>query len=852
MQNISRIFICYRQVDGKETAHWLYENLHGRLLPDSINLGEEPPVLDVYFDQATPAIGNWQELHRPYLESSRAMLVICTPGIFSRLNSGDWVHKEIEWWLENRSAAPIIIDTTGEDGRWIPLPLIKRWPNAQRLQLSIHELQMIPEQERLQKTELLVQRIIGGITASEATTQFEDLENQKASLKKQKRYLALAFLALLASVIASLTAFWFAKDSERVAKSNLATSLIQQATNAWDNSNSDFAKILSTEALIYDQSQATRDGAAAINYWYAENKDKAVDRFERILKRNYTNLLNASAAPHRSLKYAHSLSIDSLLSSWLTLTRETNNSGYDWVLRLKGLASRIERSIHIELRHEKEHGSTLLDEMADAAAELARVTYHNGIGTNEVSECNASKNMAATKLSALELQVPKHLINVAIKSSNIGHESWKDIQSKLNDDEVLIDYQKYRDRYVVWLLTSKAEPRRIELGSAQEIEALTLRFSNLLKAGYEIKRGIGMLNLEKSPPGDYYFVGTALRKIIWEPIRQHFQGNERIVYIVPDSAIAAIPFSALPSANNNSYLLDEGLIFSFLTSAMDIIPENDNKSGDGVLLVGGVVNQKTSHKVNDLTKCFEKLIITDAALPPLPGTLKEVMDISIILPLDGIWKPYLFKGEEASEETVRKNISGRKILHFATHAWFAESIIRAALPSIDADTVEQDNLDSHLVFLDPTLRAGLHLGTTDVSKGFNDGVLSAPEVADLDLSGVDMVVLSGCDTAGSASGGNDLIGLASSFREAGAKTVVASLYSVSDSGTPDLMANFYKFLIRGDDKVTALHKSMEILKNSGQIPYVWAAFVVYGPLRTNESPKISIESKASTQLLNHI
>ena len=111
MQNISRIFICYRQVDGKETAHWLYKNLHGRLLPDSINLGEEPSVLDVYFDQATPAIGNWQELHRPYLEASRAMLVICTPGIFSRLNSDDWVHKEIEWWLENRSAAPIIIDS---------------------------------------------------------------------------------------------------------------------------------------------------------------------------------------------------------------------------------------------------------------------------------------------------------------------------------------------------------------------------------------------------------------------------------------------------------------------------------------------------------------------------------------------------------------------------------------------------------------------------------------------------------------------------------------------------------------------------------------------------------------------
>src|SRR5580692_919496 len=124
MENTWQIFICYRQVDGHEVAQWLYHNLNGK----ELKIGPEGTSarLSVYWDAAAPALSNWHELHRPALESSKALIVVCTPGLFARLKGGDWVHKELDWWLSNRSAAPLIIDATGEDVRWLPERIQKK------------------------------------------------------------------------------------------------------------------------------------------------------------------------------------------------------------------------------------------------------------------------------------------------------------------------------------------------------------------------------------------------------------------------------------------------------------------------------------------------------------------------------------------------------------------------------------------------------------------------------------------------------------------------------------------------------------------------------------------------------
>jgi CHAT domain-containing protein len=108
----------------------------------------------------------------------------------------------------------------------------------------------------------------------------------------------------------------------------------------------------------------------------------------------------------------------------------------------------------------------------------------------------------------------------------------------------------------------------------------------------------------------------------------------------------------------------------------------------------------------------------------------------------------------------------------------------------------------------------------------------------------DLVVLSGCETAlGEEQGGEGLIGLTRAFQFAGARTVMASLWSVRDQATSELMIRFYKHLRAGLPKDEALRQAqvelirspIEVVSEKGEktvfdasAPYFWAGFQVYG------------------------
>jgi hypothetical protein len=167
------IFLCYRQIDGSDTAQWLHELLNGTEVGITGVADHEEVTLDVYFDAATPAVSDWHHIHRPALERARAFFVVCTPGLFAKLSADDWVHMEIEWWLRHRKAAPIIVDTTGEGERWVPETIRSRWPNAQRVLVELPVWRTLPEAERKAKQEILRERILGGIKASEYGVRYE-------------------------------------------------------------------------------------------------------------------------------------------------------------------------------------------------------------------------------------------------------------------------------------------------------------------------------------------------------------------------------------------------------------------------------------------------------------------------------------------------------------------------------------------------------------------------------------------------------------------------------------------------------------------------------------------------------
>ena len=105
-------------------------------------------------------------------------------------------------------------------------------------------------------------------------------------------------------------------------------------------------------------------------------------------------------------------------------------------------------------------------------------------------------------------------------------------------------------------------------------------------------------------------------------------------------------------------------------------------------------------------------------------------------------------------------------------------------------------------------------------------------VAELDLHQTDLVVLSACETGlGKVAGGEGILGLQRAFQVAGARTVVASLWSVDDAATGQLMVRFYQGLKEGRRKDEALRDAMLAVKQPKPAPYYWAAFQLSGDAR---------------------
>jgi hypothetical protein len=208
------IFICYRQSDGVLTAERIFNLLqHQQIGTDKDSVKHvESPHLDVYFDQAAPGVGDWTAVHEPYLKRARAIIIICTPG--AKLNEGsqDWVHREIDWWLEQRDMSPILIDPLGEGARYVPERISKRWPNAQRIKLIEKEWEGLTAEEKIDQETRIRNQIVGAIVPSGEGFYRQELEQERDRVARLRRMrqsavgiaTAFAFLAVIAIWIYNL------------------------------------------------------------------------------------------------------------------------------------------------------------------------------------------------------------------------------------------------------------------------------------------------------------------------------------------------------------------------------------------------------------------------------------------------------------------------------------------------------------------------------------------------------------------------------------------------------------------------------------------------------------------------
>lgn len=191
-------------------------------------------------------------------------------------------------------------------------------------------------------------------------------------------------------------------------------------------------------------------------------------------------------------------------------------------------------------------------------------------------------------------------------------------------------------------------------------------------------------------------------------------------------------------------------------------------------------------------------------LQPLPASRAEVQGIASLYAKGA--RTYL--GAEATEERAKAVGKGVSFLHFAAHGLLDE----------------QFPLNSALALTMPER----------LNDGQDNGLLQAWEIFEHLRIDADLVTLSACDTAlGKEMGGEGLVGLTRAFQYAGARSVLASLWSVADDSTGELMTGFYSHLKRGATKDEALRAAQLTLIRSRRLahPFHWAAFTLTGDWR---------------------
>jgi CHAT domain-containing protein/Flp pilus assembly protein TadD len=352
--------------------------------------------------------------------------------------------------------------------------------------------------------------------------------------------------------------------------------------------------------------------------------------------------------------------------------------------------------------------------------------------------------------------------------------------------------------------------------------------------------------------------GVALRKLVWEPLEASLADAETVL-ISPDGPLCRFPFAALPGTQPNTFLIEERTVAvipvpQLLPQLLAATTINDTPLTvkESLLLVGAVDYGGSPGAIGE-DRGGEPSVSLDelersAALPKygfLGQTREEIDQLQKSFEEQFPRQPVaVLDGELATEAAFRQKASDYRWLHLATHGFFAPARLKSALSSNSEErSLPSGDFERATVSgFNPGLLSGIVLtgANTEPAAGEDDGILTALEVAALDLSKVDLAVLSACETGlGEEAGGEGVLGLQRAFQLAGARTVVSSLWRVPDRQTSLLMQRFYHNVWQGKmSRIEALREAqIWILRGGDEVdraqvpPSQWAAFVLSGDWR---------------------
>ena len=502
-------------------------------------------------------------------------------------------------------------------------------------------------------------------------------------------------------------------------------------------------------------------------------------------------------------------------------------------------------------------------ELASARAKLASLTL-GGAGDSPADEYRTSLVAARTDKERLES-------DLAARSPVFRHESARQeaglgaVAAALPADTALVAYTTFIDSipgqswyvgappppgrakpqpaYAALILASRQRaPVVLRLETADAIEKLIAAWRR--EAG---TKPPAVTAAARAATERCTAAGAALRRAIWDPVARQL-GGARHVLIVPDGALHFVNFGALPT-DRGTYLVEAGPSLHYLSAERDLVREPAvPRTSPTLLAVGGPDFESAPSSTADVLTLARASVgsrlaetASDVYRGPragcdgfrsrtfenLPAAEAEADEIAALWSARRPAKDATLEltGAMAQEALFKRLAPGSNVLHVATHGFF-----------LDPECLKAGAAAS------PLLSSGLALAGANhrdaATEDEEDGILTAEEIASLDLSGVDWVVLSACDTGmGQVMNGEGVLGLRRAFEVAGAGTLIMSLWPVQDEATRAWMRELYAARLAGASTADAMRRAsvkvIEARRKAGQSahPFYWGAFVAAGEWR---------------------
>jgi CHAT domain-containing protein/Flp pilus assembly protein TadD len=574
--------------------------------------------------------------------------------------------------------------------------------------------------------------------------------------------------------------------------------------------------------------------------YYAQNDiTRATDFFSRGLavEEHNLDLIFAVGSEQRKQDYAKTFTgrTDAIVS--LSLQQAGKNPAVaklalTTVLRRKGLVLDAVtdniQTLRSQLANQPET-QKLFDDWLNVNQQLSTLVYR-GQGKQSPTEYKTQFKQLETEKERLEEAISSKSAEFRTVTQPVELAA---IQATIPKDAALVEIVRYqpfnpkakqaeprgKPRYAAAVLRSSGEPKWVDLGDATNIDNSIASLRKVLAK--DPNKGVNVApTVVNKPTESLEQLARKLDQQVMAPIRP-LLGDAHHLLLSPDGQLTLIPFEALKD-EQNKYLIQR-YAFSYLTSGRDLLRfQLPSQSRSNPVVFANIDYNQQEIATASAMRGSENRRSADLAslqFGSLDNTLEEANKIKGIFP-----DTKIISGKQATEAVI-KQLQAPSILHLATHGFFF------------AD--QQDNMETQLIaslrLENPLLRSGLALAginnRTKALSNTNDGVLTALEVAGLNLRGTQLVVLSACETGlGDIKVGDGLYGLRRALVIAGSQSQVLSLWLVDDAGTKDLMVKYYQNLKAGKGRHEALREAqMNLLKTPGyEHPYYWASFVPSG------------------------